>query len=144
MSRRRRSATGGASPDELLDRVYARLPLVSCRGLCQVGCGSVVMAGMEQTRIRERHGVELPLAGVFGANTARTALGLPDNRCPALDRAGRCRVYLDRPLVCRLYGVVRGMRCPYGCEPERWLPEHEARALIASVEELSRSACGRR
>ena len=32
--------------------------------------------------------------------------------CPLLDEAGRCRIYADRPLVCRLIGL--GMRTPAG------------------------------
>jgi Fe-S-cluster containining protein len=32
--------------------------------------------------------------------------------CPLLDDAGRCRIYADRPLVCRLIGL--GMRSPAG------------------------------
>jgi Fe-S-cluster containining protein len=32
--------------------------------------------------------------------------------CPLLDDAGRCRIYADRPLVCRMIGL--GMRTPAG------------------------------
>ena len=32
--------------------------------------------------------------------------------CPLLDEAGRCRIYVDRPLVCRLIGL--GMITPTG------------------------------
>jgi Fe-S-cluster containining protein len=32
--------------------------------------------------------------------------------CPLLDQAGRCRIYADRPLVCRLIGL--GMITPAG------------------------------
>jgi len=32
--------------------------------------------------------------------------------CPLLDRAGGCRIYADRPLVCRMIGL--GMRTPAG------------------------------
>jgi Fe-S-cluster containining protein len=31
--------------------------------------------------------------------------GLADAPCPLLDEAGRCRIYDDRPLVCRLIGL---------------------------------------
>ena len=32
--------------------------------------------------------------------------------CPLLDPAGRCRIYADRPLVCRLIGL--GLQTPAG------------------------------
>ncbi len=34
----------------------------------------------------------------------------PDDRCAALDAAGRCRIYPVRPLVCRSHGVPIRMR----------------------------------
>jgi Fe-S-cluster containining protein len=37
---------------------------------------------------------------------------LADQPCPLLDDAGRCRIYHDRPLVCRLIGL--GMITPAG------------------------------
>jgi hypothetical protein len=43
-------------------------------------------------------------------------------------------------MICRLYGVMDDprMRCPFGCEPERWLSEQEAYVWLARVEEVSR------
>lgn len=42
-------------------------------------------------------------------------IGAPGSDCPFHDSAkSRCRIYPVRPLVCRLMGVVAGMRCPYG------------------------------
>jgi Fe-S-cluster containining protein len=37
---------------------------------------------------------------------------LADQPCPLLDDAGRCRIYADRPLVCRIIGL--GMATPGG------------------------------
>lgn len=44
--------------------------------------------------------------------------------CPALVD-GRCSVYDDRPMICRLYGTVEVMRCPYGCVPKGGFLPHE-------------------
>jgi Fe-S-cluster containining protein len=42
----------------------------------------------------------------------RLCEALADEPCPLLDDAGRCRIYADRPLVCRLIGL--GMITPAG------------------------------
>ena len=57
--------------------------------------------------------------------------------CSMLAPNGRCTVYSLRPLVCRMWGVVRAMPCPWGCEPERWLTDREAMKLMAAAAELS-------
>lgn len=61
--------------------------------------------------------------------------------CPYLEReTGLCEVYAARPLICRLWGVAATLRCPQGCEPERWLSAAEVEALID--EALARSGGG--
>jgi hypothetical protein len=46
---------------------------------------------------------------------------------------GKCKVYSIRPTICRLWGLVRKMACPWGCVPERWLSDDEARRIILDV-----------
>ena len=99
-----------------LDAVYDTLPEVDCRGLCQEGCGSIGMTPLEQQRIQDRHHIRLPLRAIFGGEP--TPLGITTDHCPALTTAGQCSVYPDRPLICRLYGAVRTMPCPWGCAPK--------------------------
>lgn len=37
-----------------------------------------------------------------------------DNRCPFLDRTTRlCKIYEDRPKICRDYGFIEKLPCPY-------------------------------
>lgn len=115
-----------------LAALYGEVPEVSCRGLCTDSCGSVAMAPLEQRRIAGKGRVLLPLLGAF------------EESCPAL-QDGRCEVYEVRPMVCRLYGAVEGMRCPYGCEPEGGhLPDREGQRLLARVSVLSRRSEVRR
>ena len=57
--------------------------------------------------------------------------------CPMLS-GNHCNVYAIRPLICRLWGLTPKMRCPWGCEPERWLSEPETRELLAEMERLGR------
>lgn len=43
----------------------------------------------------------------------------PPGVCPLLDQeSGSCTVYPVRPMICALWGAVRGMECPHGCRPE--------------------------
>ena len=41
-----------------------------------------------------------------------------------------------RPLICRLYGLVKRMACPWGCQPDRWMTDVEAYELLRKVGEL--------
>jgi Fe-S-cluster containining protein len=52
------------------------------------------------------------IADLGEARFDRLTEALAGEPCPLLDPAGRCRIYADRPLVCRLIGL--GMRTPAG------------------------------
>lgn len=117
------------SPSAELAAAYASLPAIECRGQCQDSCGSIAMSRLEQARIAARYGRTLPLIAAF------------DRSCPALTILGRCSVYADRPMVCRLWGLVPSMRCPHGCLPEGGLlDEAEGLRLMARVIEIGRAA----
>lgn len=100
-----------------LDAIYARLPHIECKGLCHEACGPIGMTRIEHRRLEEGRG---PLA-------------CKDLVCPLLDENKRCTAYSIRPLVCRLFGLVEQMRCPHGCEPERWLSDEEATEIMRQV-----------
>jgi hypothetical protein len=120
--------------DADLDAVYAAIPDAGCRGLCVIGCTSVAMAPAEQHRIADRHHINLPLATAPpGAPTLIDGQQTADH-CPALSPSGRCTVYPDRPLVCRLYGATEGLPCPFGCVPaEGLLTRGQATRLLRRV-----------
>jgi hypothetical protein len=104
-----------------LDALYAELPRLECRGKCQESCGPIDMSLAERQRIRER-GVEIP------------PLSSP---CPALTFMGTCGVFEVRPVICRLWGVVEAMACPWGCAPEGgWLDDATALELIARSQQI--------
>lgn len=115
-----------------LDAVYAELPTIDCRGLCQASCGPVVQ-GRSMT---EQELLRLQDAGGEKRGRQRRA----PMTCPYLtaeDETGRCSVYEARPIVCRLWGVVAEMPCPHGCEPEPGLlSDREARVAMAFVETI--------
>ena len=110
--------------EQTINRVYARIPEVNCKRKCQDACGLIMMSDAEQRRI-ERH------------------LGRPVNflnfetlKCPLLSPFGACTIYDNRPAICRLYGAVKRLACPYGCEPERWLTDAEAREVLAELDAM--------
>ncbi|MFY1595573.1 hypothetical protein [Micromonospora sp. WMMD737] len=104
-----------------LDQLYAELPAIECRGLCHESCNAIAMTPLERQRIRER-GFDI------------SPLDLP---CPALTQLRRCSVRDVRPMVCRLYGLVEQMACPFGCRPEGgFLDDATARRLLARAEAI--------
>ena len=106
-----------------LDRLYAKLPKLDCKGKCTDSCGPVAMSTLEHKRVVKRTG-EPFICG-------------KDLRCSMLGADGRCRVYNIRPLICRLFGLVKKMQCPYGCVPERWVSDEEAHKLFDEIRQLA-------
>lgn len=123
----RRTALPLAGVDAL-ERLYAGLPKIACRQLCQEYCGPVFMEELEWERIGER-------VGHYPRPTAEQAARL---ECPMLAADGGCGVYEVRPTICRLWGLTETMRCPHGCEPERVLTDAEGGAVLLEVERISR------
>ncbi|SDD60109.1 hypothetical protein SAMN04488581_2635 [Mycolicibacterium neoaurum] len=93
-------------PDSL-ERIYRSVPTVECKGLCSEACGPIDMAPAERDRI--------PVVIPSPQDALEAIAGGGSAACPALVD-GRCSVYEDRPLICRLWGAVESMPCPHGCE----------------------------
>lgn len=107
-----------------LDRIYRAIPTVECKGLCAEACGPIQMSPQEHQRIMDR-GVDIPDGFDLLANGKSV--------CPAL-KDNRCTVYEDRPLICRLWGAVESMPCPFGCtSTPGLLMDAGARALLDRV-----------
>lgn len=107
-----------------LDALYAQLPRIACRGLCTACCGPIPMSTVEADRMRRAHPEHL---------TGRTT---DNHACGYLTAGGRCSVYAVRPLICRVFGVVKRMSCQHGCEPDRWLSDREFLLIAQSIERL--------
>lgn len=101
---------------EKLRKLYNQIPKIECKGLCDHSCSYIPMSDLEKKNITEKYG---------NANFL-------NDPCPKL-RNGRCLIYEDRPLVCRLYGVVPEMRCIHGCKPEKMLSSQEGFRLKKKV-----------
>lgn len=115
---------GTKTAEARLLALYALLPRLECRGLCAESCGPIGMTTLEARRIERLTGRALPM--------------LDDETlvCPFLANR-RCGIYPVRPLLCRLWGLVETMPCPFGCRPERYLTDTEAAALLKAARQLS-------
>ena len=107
---------------EQLDAIYASIPNLDCQRKCQECCGPILCSGVEFRRMKDASLV--PLGKMKGMD------------CPALI-GGSCAVYSVRPIICRLWGVVKEMACPHGCLPERWLSDSEAKDLLRRIRKLT-------
>lgn len=116
------------SPDEELDALYAELPKIDCQGHCHTACGPIDMSTAERKRIRLTYGVNIPVG---------SALRDGPSDCVALTWSKQCSVYDVRPLICRIYGLTKGLPCAYGCRPDRWLSEREFFEFLARAYDIS-------
>lgn len=57
-------------------------------------------------------------------------------KCTVL-KEGKCSAYEQRPVLCRLFGLVKKMKCPFGCVPLRWVSDAEAGEIMRAVLEVS-------
>lgn len=117
--------------DAVLEEVYATLPGIACKGLCARSCGPVMSTPAEAKRAG---------AAVTHLRDDVVLWNTPDRklRCQKL-RNGRCTIYEVRPAICRLWGLVEGKPCLWGCEPERMLTDAEAAAFLDAVRIASRA-----
>lgn len=110
-----------------IEDIYSKIPHIHCKQKCQQACGPIMMSDFEEKAINAIYGET-----DFSLESAMERKCLT---CPKLSK-GKCSIYQHRPLVCRLFGVVKEMRCPWGCSPKRWLKREEARELIKAAENL--------
>lgn len=123
-----------------LAAAYRAIPEAHCKGLCQESCGPIAMSDYEAgrfTRAAHRKGIDADLQPLDLEPVGRHYL-LPaiEGSCPALGQNGACRIYAARPAVCRLWGVVDDMPCPFGCEPDAILSAEAGEELMAHIKEI--------
>ena len=112
-----------------LDALYARLPTIECKGKCAMACGPIILTELEGTRLRtmDQH--------------RRNPSTHNDLTCVYLTKSKRCGVYAFRPLICRAYGLVRMMSCPFGCVPSQWMKDTEFLQVAQEVEKIGGRLC---
>lgn len=79
------------------------IPSFACIPGCHDCCGPVTTSSEEMAR--------LPFK-----STAEHEAALANFSCPHLGEHG-CRVYAERPLICRLFGTTPRLACPNGQRP---------------------------
>lgn len=132
---------------QAIDAIYAALPRMECKGLCQACCTTFGMTGLEKKRIEAVVGQFKTKRVMVRAEASKHIPGLPGPRlgihdvleckvCPFL-KEGRCSVYDIRPAICRMWGLTMQTKCQHGCQPERYLTEQEAFEFMSTVQRLS-------
>lgn len=84
-----------------------RIPQFECTPGCHDCCGPVTASTAEVARLPSK-------------SEAERAAALADWSCPYLGENG-CQAYLERPLICRLFGTTRRLACPNGRAPEEMI-----------------------
>ena len=100
-------------------RPLPEIPAVACRPGCRDCCRGPAITPSERDRLAARvslaQGQFIPLANRRGF----LMVSREDHRCPLLGPTG-CTAYLERPIVCKLFGATSGaadLACPHGCGP---------------------------
>ena len=119
-----------------IKKIYAQIPFINCKGKCHNACTLIEMSDYEKSMIVERVGYD-PFITPEKVEEKIKAKTLTHDclSCPLLKNK-RCSIYDIRPLICRLFGVAKGLRCPYGCKPKKWLSDVRAKNLIKKAMEL--------
>lgn len=105
-----------------LEALYAQVPPVACIGKCAKACRSIPLVAVEARRLQAATHVKPRTVG--------------DDRCVYLTPAGRCSAYAVRPFICRAYGLVSSLTCPFGCTPATWLDSDHFLRLAQAIERL--------
>ena len=105
-----------------LHEVYATVPTIDCQGKCTDYCGAIGMEKGELEEMKKASGSE--------PNVTK------DLTCNYLEN-GRCSIYADRPLICRIWGVIEDFSCPHGCRMTRKLAPTEIINLFAKVKKIA-------
>jgi uncharacterized protein len=103
-----------------LEELYARIPKFKCKRGCSECCGPVIFTKAEWERLPEEQ--------------RKNATSLT---CPYSCEDGKCEIYEKRPLLCRLYGTVKRLECPYNA-PEKFLTKEEEDAILKDYAEILR------
>lgn len=89
---------------EIIARLRERIPSFECVQGCHDCCGPVTTSSEEMSRLPVKTDAEHEAA-------------LNELNCVHLGPNG-CKVYEERPLICRMFGATPHMPCPNGRGPE--------------------------
>lgn len=107
-----------------LDALYAQLPAIACARRCGISCqGGILLTDVEARRLQ--------LATHCKPRTTNAR-----GRCVYLSADERCTVHPIRPLICRVWGLVKRLSCMHGCVPAQWLDDRAFLDLAVAVERV--------
>jgi hypothetical protein len=110
---------------DIIARLRERIPTFECVPGCHDCCGPVTTSSEEMSRLPVKTDAEHEVA-------------LDDLECVHLGPNG-CKVYTERPLICRLFGTTPHMPCPNGCRPESMIDseiERQVHHYIANTRQV--------
>ncbi|HHJ81062.1 MAG TPA: YkgJ family cysteine cluster protein [Candidatus Tenderia electrophaga] len=87
-----------------------QIPSFECKPGCHDCCGPVTTSSEEMAMLPVKSEQEHDAA-------------LAELSCPHLGDTG-CQVYVERPLICRLFGTTPRLACPNGCQPDKMIDEN--------------------
>jgi hypothetical protein len=110
---------------EKIKEIYKTIPEFKCKPGCHDCCGLIVMTKIEYERI---------VPCVFDSYS-------DDLTCPHVSANG-CRIYENRPTICRLFGAVDAefLTCPHGCGPVKKISNEQAKGILRKVHECNEQA----
>lgn len=122
-----------------LNEIYANVPETVC-ARCGNCCGPIGFTTLEEENIEkylEDEGIDVRTC-IVGTTRDQVLAFTSDFKCPFL-KDNECTIYPVRPIVCRLFGVIRGGRelpCKHSvCK--RKLTAQYAGKLVKRVDRLN-------
>lgn len=121
MNRKRRNKMA-----KQLDDLYKSIPVtIKCQGLCQESCGPIALTDVEFDRI---------------ADASKITPCTDENGTCSILKSGKCSAYSVRPVICRLWGITKGMECPFGCVPTpRYLTKKEGHEFLRKADAITKN-----
>lgn len=115
--------------------LFARIPKVACKGNCgrdrwNTCCGPIGCSMTEAVLLEQYDGKTCDWVDAGHGNVMMNLPAATGLTCPHLGLDGRCTAYEARPIICRVFGAVRALACPWGCKPDRWMSDAEVAELM--------------
>jgi uncharacterized protein len=124
----------------MMKEIWNSVPKVHCKGLCQDQCTQVPIMPIEALYLTRKHDAWIHMSNHRGRYMPTLGHNEP---CQFL-KDGRCSVYDDRPLICRMFGHeippienIRPLECEHGCTHEGTFTEKDFLFLTSSLMMLS-------
>ena len=110
---------------DIIEKLREGIPSFECVPGCHDCCGPVTTSSEEMSRLPVKTDAE-----------HEAALGEPNCVQPG---PNGCRMYAERPLICRLFGTTASMPCPNGRRPETMVDseiENQIHYYIANTRQV--------